>query len=351
MEFDCIVAATHLRYDGVRQRPQHVLERLAAHVPVLVVEEPFDATGDRDAIERSGPLEVLRPYRAAAPSDAIDARTIAAARAWCADRSPLVWLYTPMMLALADAFPGASLVFDCMDDLASFAFAPPRLIERERALLARARLVFTGGRSLYEKRRALGERVRLVPSGVEFDHFARARTAAAHPLFAGFSRPAFTYAGVVDERVDFAAVDALAERDAEVVMVGPFAKIDPAVLPRRTNVHFTGQLPYADLPRVLAGTDVAIMPFARNDATASISPTKTPEYLAAGRPVASTAVPDVVAAYGEVVFIADGAAAFPDACFAALREGAAREPAGTVLARAASWDALVERMWNDLGRE
>jgi UDP-galactopyranose mutase len=223
--------------------------------------------------------------------------------------------------------------------------------ERERALCARANLIFAGGRSLYESRRALGAKVRLYPSGVEFEHFAAARELAPHPLLANVPHPICGYAGAIDERIDFAAVEAVADAGAQVAMIGPVVKIDPRDLPRRTDVHFTGQLPYAELPALLAGIDVALMPFALNEATRSISPTKTPEYLAAGKPVVSTPVADVVAGYGEVVRIAEGPAAFAREAVAALEPDPARVARGTELARNAGWDALVTRMWNDIETE
>ena len=179
-----------------------------------------------------------------------------------------------------------------------------------------------------------------------------ARALPPHPLFVNLPHPICGYVGAIDERLDFAAITALAERDAQVALIGPVVKIDPSVLPRRTNVHFTGQMPYADLPSLLAGLDVALMPFARNEATLSISPTKTPEYLAAGKPVVSTPVADVVAEYGDVVTIAAEPAAFADACLAeAARPDARRAARGSERARNAGWDTLVTRMWNDVETE
>ena len=350
MNVECLVVGSHLRFDGVWQRPQQIVTRLAARVPVLFVEEPFAANDDRDDLRATGNVTVLRPRRRV-PGAAADAMTCATVRDWVAARSACVWLYTPMMLALADAAPGAALVYDCMDELAAFDFAPPELRARERDLLERAATIFCGGRSLYATRRHLGERVLLEPSGVEFDHFASARTRAPHGLLTQLAHPICGYVGVIDERIDVAIVDALAARGASVVLVGPIVKIDPAILPQRTNVHFTGQIDYAELPAFLAGFDVALMPFARNAATANISPTKTPEYLAAGVPVVSTPIADVVAAYGDVVTIAGDADAFADAALAAAATDPARIAAGVARAREVGWDAIVERMWARVERE
>ena len=346
--YEAIVVASHLRYDGVWQRPQQLMTRFAREVPVLFIEEQFPSHEDRDEIVQHGNVTVLRPLRRRADYTQLDDATIGIARLWLAGRQPLVWLYTPMLLRLAGAFPGAPLVYDCMDELAAFRFAPPRMREREAELLARAGLVFTGGRSLYQRRRALGEKVRLYPSGVEFEHFAGARTLEPHPLYRGLLKPVYGYFGVIDERIDYAILEALAVSGASIVMVGPFAKIDPATLPYKASIHYTGQVAYSELPGHLAGFDVAIMPFARNEATAFISPTKTPEYLAGGKPVVSTSIADVVAGYGEVVRFADDPASFAATCAAACRPDPERIGRGIALSKAAGWDAIVAGMSLDI---
>jgi len=329
VKVEAVIAGSHLRFDGVWQRPQQLLSRLAERVPVLFVEEPFAAAEERNAILERGAVSVLRPFRHE-PGDArLDGATIRSARDWLGSRRAALWLYTPMMLELADAFPAAPLIFDCMDDLASF---------------------FTGGRSLYERRRGEGERVKLYPSGVEFERFAAARSIEPHPLFVALEGPVFGYSGVIDERLDPAIVRELAARECHLVFAGPVVKIDPAILPRAPNVHFTGQLPYEELPRFLAGFDVALLPFARNAATANISPTKTPEYLAAGLPVVSTPIADVVADWGDVVHVAATPPAFAAACFAALEPDPARRERGVERARRVGWDGIASAMWDDLQR-
>jgi glycosyltransferase involved in cell wall biosynthesis len=256
-----------------------------------------------------------------------------------------------MMDRLAAAFDWDAVVYDCMDDLASFARAPAGLREREILLLERSRLVFAGGRSLFERCRAYGPKVRLFASGVEFARFANVRTIAPHPLFANLGHPVCGYAGVIDERIDMSLVATLATGAVEVVLVGPVMKIDGGILPRRPNVHFTGQVPYDELPAQLAGFDVALMPFAHNAATACISPTKTLEYLAARKPVVSTRIADVVADYDGIVWFADGQTEFADACLAAAIPDPERARRGLELARAADWDTIAGRMWSDLERE
>jgi UDP-galactopyranose mutase len=240
----------------------------------------------------------------------------------------VLWYYTPMALEFSSHLDPAAIVFDCMDELSAFAGAPPEMVRREAELLARADAVFTGGRSLYESKRDRHRRVHLFPSSIDVQHFARARSLRGDPEDQrSLPRPRLGYCGVIDERIDVDLLARVAERRPawQIVMVGPTAKIDPAALPRRENIHYLGMKEYDRLPAYLAGWDVAIMPFARNDATRFISPTKTPEYLAAGRPVVSTSVRDVVRPYGEegLVWIADEANDFVDAAEAAMRESAA----------------------------
>ena len=113
-----------------------------------------------------------------------------------------------------------------------------------------------------------------------------------------------------------------ARPDWQLIMVGPVVKIDPADLPQRKNIHYLGGKNYQELPSYISGWQVALMPFAINESTEFISPTKTPEYLAAGKPVVSTPVRDVVKPYGEakLVHIAQTPAEFTAAIEAALNQ-------------------------------
>jgi UDP-galactopyranose mutase len=347
---EAIVAGSHLRYDGVWQRPQQLLTRMAARVPVLYVEEPFTAAHDENEFIEHGLLTVLRPLRRRPDFAVVDEETLRAVQGWLATRTPLVWLYTPMMLQLA-RLRRTALVYDCMDELAAFRFAPPDLPAREADLLKDADLVFAGGRALYESRRSAGEKVRLYPSGVDFEWFAAAQTVAPHPLFEMLERPICGYFGVIDERIDLGILTELARRGVHTIMIGPLAKIEPRDLPRSPYLHFTGQVAYERLPAFLAGFDVALLPFALNGATRFISPTKTPEYLAGRRPVVSTPVPDVVAAYTDVVSFAQTPADFAGACEAAAENvDTDRLDRGEMLARQAGWDAIVSAMWTDIAQ-
>jgi hypothetical protein len=343
------VAGLHLRWDGVWQRPHHLLTRLARRLPVIVVEEPHAGAEDRDEIRAAGAVTVIRPLRRRGWSEPlVDAQALASARALVGARPCGVWLYTPMMTELIDAFAPSMVVYDAMDDLANFDFAPAAMREREAALLERADVVFAGGRTLYERRRGFGAKVRCMPSGVEVARFSA--DVGPHPLAAMLNPPVFAYVGVIDERLDYGIIAALADAfpRGHVVLAGPVVKVDPARLPQRSNIHYTGRLAYEALPSLLAGVDVALMPFAINRATASISPTKTLEYFAARRPVVSTPIADVVAAYGDIAYIAEGAEAFVAAVREALDAPAERIERGFAAAAGQDWDAIFARMWSEI---
>ncbi|PAP76190.1 glycosyltransferase [Rubrivirga marina] len=357
-----LVVFSHLRWDFVTQRPQHVLSRLAASRPVLVVEEPvFD--GGPARWERHAPapgVTVLRPHTAVHEGGFSDAqldamRPLVAALADEVGRCD-VWFYTPLALPLLDALGGRvrRVVYDCMDELAAFDHAPAALLDRERDLLARADLVFTGGPSLYRAKKGRHPDVHCFPSSVEADHFGRARPEAAgldEPSDqAAIPRPRLGFFGVIDERLDRDLVGALAAArpDWHVVMLGPVVKIDPASLPRAANLHWLGGKSYDELPAYLAGWDVCLLPFARNRSTEFISPTKTLEYMAAERPIVSTPITDVAEPYGDVVYLGETPEAFVAACEAALRASPRQRAANVadmreVLART-SWDATATAM-------
>ena len=262
------------------------------------------------------------------------------------------WYYTPMMLPFSRHVESACTVYDCMDELANFRFAPPELLGLESELLAAADVVFTGGYSLYEAKRDRHPNVHAFPSSVDRAHFARARAITAQPKDqANLPTPRLGFYGVVDERMDLALLAALADAHPEwsVVVVGPVVKINPADLPQRTNIHYLGGKTYDELPAYLGGWDVCLMPFAINDSTRFISPTKTPEYLAGGRPVVSTAITDVIRHYGEVqgVFIAHDTNGFIRGCEDALTlmhgDGGWLKDVDAKLAHL-SWDTTYARM-------
>ena len=347
-----VLCHSHLRWDWVYQRPQHVLGRLAAAWPVLFEEEPTldDRPPGLDVIPAAPGVTVLRPHRPAGVDFDLGGLVERYAAMAAAGRPLIRWFYSPTFAAYGDRLgPGQTVVFDCMDELAAFNAAPPGLREAEARLLARADVVFTGGRSLHEAKRGRNPNVHCFPSAVDSAHFARALD-PDQPVpadVANLPKPVFGYYGAVDERLDYGLVAALADAapGGSVVLVGPTIKVDPAALPTRPNLHYLGQRPYDDLPGYLKAFDVCLMPWALNEATRAISPTKTLEYMAGGRPIVSTAVRDVVDDHGDLVDVAGSPAEFAAMCLAAVgRRDDPRLAAGRRRAASSGWDAVVGRM-------
>ncbi|HXH00070.1 MAG TPA: UDP-galactopyranose mutase [Sphingomicrobium sp.] len=326
---------------------------------VLFWEEPhFDAQG-ASWLERAYPVdgvEVITPHlvEGTAPELVNDQLQILLDETLASRTGPLVrWYYTPMMLPFSRHLRAECTVYDCMDELANFDFAPPELPGLECELLHNADVVFTGGVSLYEAKRSVHPSVHAFPSSVDVAHFKSAREIGDEPLDQA-SLPAnrLGFYGVIDERIDLALLAAVADARPNwtIVMVGPVAKIDPATLPKRENIHFLGSKTYDELPLYAAGWDVALMPFAINAATQFISPTKTPEYLAAGLPVVSTTITDVVRHYGELegVKIATTPDEFVAACDQLLGLGRSQSSPWMVeadhLLADLSWDKTVGEM-------
>lgn len=305
-----LVCFSHLRWDFVFQRPQHIMSRFADGRRVFFIEEPIigDArlsSEDGIAIDISEPIpNLIRcvPRLTNRSQGDFDVRLVRSLSDQYGISNPILWFYTPMMLEWArPLLPASAVVYDCMDELSKFRFAPPELLAKEEELLEAADIVFTGGRSLYEAKRGRHANVHAFPSSIDVEHFQRAREGAPDPPDqATHSRPRIGYAGVIDERLDLGLLDEVAalRPDANFVMLGPVVKIDEATLPRRENILYLGQKAYADLPAYFANWDIGMMPFALNESTEFISPTKTPEYLAAGLPVISTPIRDVVDPYG-----------------------------------------------------
>jgi glycosyltransferase involved in cell wall biosynthesis len=264
--------------------------------------------------------------------------------------SPIQWFYSPMAAPyFLDAFDTAATVYDCMDELAQFRFAPPSLREREQLLISRADVVFTGGYQLFQSKSRYHSNVHFYGCGVDAEHFSRARRpeteVPAH--VAKLSRPIFGYFGVIDERLDYALLAQIAQEmpDASIVMIGPFAKVEQDSLPNYPNIHWLGQRAYTDLPALVKAFDVCLMPFALNEATQYINPTKTLEYMAAGKPVVSTAVPDVLHHFTPIVDVALTAEEFIAAIQRAARNPRAESiEQGIDRAHRASWDSIVTAM-------
>ena len=347
-----LLCFSHLRWDFVFQRPQHLLTRCARDRRVFYLEEPVfeDALAPRLERHLRGNVTVVVPHlpTGAADPDEMQRALVNDLIAREEITEYVAWYYTPMALAFTDHLTPASAVYDCMDELSAFKGAPAVLKQREAALMRAASLVLTGGQSLYEAKRAQHHNIHPFPSSVDVKHFAQARSMTFEPAdHAGIPHPRLGFFGVIDERMNLDLIRAVAAArpDWHVVMLGPVVKIDPATLPVAPNLHYLGGKKYEELPAYVAGWDVALLPFALNESTRFISPTKTPEYMAAGKPVVSTSIRDVVRPYGQqgLVRIADDAASFVSACEAAMAEDAA--------ARVTSTDAFLRRMswdgtWN-----
>jgi UDP-galactopyranose mutase len=352
-----VLCFSHLRWDFVFQRPQHLMTRCARESTRLYFfEEPIYEDGIHERLEMklSGRVRVVTPHLPAGldESAAIDAqrRLLDLLREREGITECVAWYYTPMALPFSDHLSPSAVVYDCMDELSSFKNAPAVLKDREALLMSQAQLVLTGGQSLYEAKRHQHHNIHPFPSSVDVNHFAQARHITKDPDDqAAIPRPRLGFFGVIDERMDIDLLDAVAAArpDWQLVLLGPIVKIDPAQLPRRPNIHYLGGKKYEELPRYVAGWDVALLPFARNEATRFISPTKTPEYMAAGKPIVSTSIRDVVRPYGHqgLVRIADDPAAFVAACEAAMTDdAAARVRQADAFLRQTSWDGTWRRI-------
>jgi glycosyltransferase involved in cell wall biosynthesis len=297
-----LVCFSHLRWDFVFQRPQHLMSRFAETMCVVYWEEPVDVGPGEKPFLQLREAEGFPSVRIAVPHlpEGLSEEQREASLKGLLDgfvstlRGPLIaWYYTPMMLEFSRHLDASAIVYDCMDELSKFRFAPENLLALEQELIDKADLVFTGGSSLYEAKRDRHASVHLFPSSVDRAHFAKARVGQFDPADqAELPRPRLGFYGVIDERFDIELLDRIAAMrpDWSFVMVGPVAKIAPEDLPHRPNIHYLGPKTYAELPSYLSGWDVALMPFAMNESTQFISPTKTPEYLAGGKPVVSTPV-------------------------------------------------------------
>ena len=349
---------SHLRWDFVYQRPQHLLTRCAEDRRVFFWEEPFfdgDADGHLEVMQKADRLWVVRPHLpAGADADSLQRQLLSD---FCTQRHvdrPVRWYYTPMALGFSSDMRCSATVYDCMDELSGFLGAPPQLMEREAQLLAAADVVFAGGLRLYESKRDRHANVHAFPSSIDAAHFAAAPSHEPHDQ-APIPHPRAGFFGVLDERFDHRLIAEAAQLRPEVqfVFIGPVVKIDVAALPQASNIHYLGAKTYQQLPSYLAGWDVALIPFALNESTYFISPTKTPEYLAAGKPVVSTAIYDVVRGYGQegLVTIASDAQSFASAIVDALTPPSPqwREQVAQKL-ETTSWDKTWEAMWTQVER-
>ncbi len=355
VEFD-VLCLSHLRWDFVFQRPQQLMSRCARERRVFFVEEPvFEGTQPRLELRRTAlGVQVAVPFLPHGLSEeeigTQQKKLLAEFFIHQGIEKFALWYYTPMALAWTELLAPLATVYDCMDELSAFQGASPALLQCEQELFGRADLVFTGGQSLYEAKQARHPCVYAFPSSVDVPHFAQARQGLPDPDDQkGIAHPRLGFFGVVDERLDLELLrEAAALRpDWQWVIIGPVVKIDPATLPQAPNIHYLGGKSYDLLPAYLAHWDAALLLFARTEATRFISPTKTPEYLAAGKAVVSTSIRDVVRPYGDqdLVRIADTPADFAAACELALTEdGTDRQARADAFLSQLSWDKTWRQM-------
>jgi glycosyltransferase involved in cell wall biosynthesis len=356
LEMD-IVCFSHLRWNFVYQRPQHLLSRFAAGHRVYFVEEPvFDATENHVRIHRPGntALWIITPHLIPGTEEEIIKAQQLLTYEWM-DRVKidkyLCWYYSPLALQFTEHLQPELIVYDCMDELSAFRNASGKIRPTEMLLLDKADIVFTGGNSLYEAKKSLHNNIYCFPSSIDKEHFGSARKSLPEPKDqVNITHPRIGYYGVIDERFNMSLVESLSKQKPnwQFIILGPTAKIDPTQLPAAVNIHYLGFKTYDELPYYLSGWDVAMMPFALNESTKFISPTKTPEYLAGGKPVVSTSIRDVVDPYGKkgLVHIADTVNDFDKAIDMAVldRDDKTWMEKVDAFLQGNSWDSTFEKM-------
>lgn len=356
-----MVVHCHLRWDGVWQRPQQIMSRMARDRRICFIEEPVFINADQEPwlrVREEGEITVVQPHvphqeehlpRVSAANQEIIRGLVAPYLQENGWTGGVRWHYAPMATYMRDLTDDRTVVYDCMDELSAFRGAPPELVDRERDLMAEADVMFTGGLSMYLNKRQHHPNCHRFDSGVDVDHFQQA-TREEHPVpedAQGLPGPVIGYYGVIDERMDYDAIRALSAAFPEgtVLLVGPVTKVDPAELPQAPNIRYTGQRTYQDLPGYLKAFDVALVPFADNEATRYLSPTKTLEYFAGLKPVVSSPVKDVVENYADIVRLVRTPEEYVAAVRATLSEdNSERARLGLEKANEKTWDAIVEQM-------
>ncbi|MGZ3743896.1 MAG: glycosyltransferase family 1 protein [Pseudobdellovibrionaceae bacterium] len=353
-----LLVFSHLRWDFVYQRPQHLMSRFAKFRKVFFIEEPAFGLSEMPTLHIRSSTEgviIVTPHFPHQLEPQIQELSLTHLLNDLIEDENLseysLWYYTPMALEFSRHLKPLSIIYDCMDELSLFNGCPPSLIELEKELFALADVVFTGGHSLYEAKQNRHHNIHPMPSSIDYDHFFQARSINSDPVDqADIPHPRLGFFGVIDERMDIELLAKIADLRPHwhFVMIGPVVKIEPETLPLRKNIHYLGKKSYQELPFYLAGWDCALMPFALNDSTRFISPTKTPEYLAAGKPVVSTAIRDVVNPYGKnrLVHIAETAEEFVDMAEMAMREAKSEQRLRKVnkFLENISWDHTWNRM-------
>lgn len=357
-----IIAICHLSWNWVWQRPQQFLSRLAKTHPLLFVETHCSDVPQSGVIHKTVDghpniqlLEMHLPASRWHDGDFIDLerrrllQQVTSESQGDFDR-PILWINDPMAVkAFAGQLDECMVLYDCMDELSQFNGAPPTLIERERQLTALADLIFCGGRKMRDKRLPVNDNTHFYGTGVDCRHFGRAMDPGlpVHPDIAALTGPVLGYFGVIDERIDYDLLARLADVEPSwsIAMIGPFAKIDPATLPKRANLHWLGARTYEELPALTKGMDCCIMPFALNAATEFINPTKALEYMAAGKPVVATALDEVKSNFSDVCRIAENHHEFIAMCRKEIQSpSSSRIRKGLRLAADNTWEVIVAKM-------
>ena len=344
--YDMIVFC-HLRWQFVYQRPQHIISRFSSTMKVLFIEEPISDNSEGNSgnlIVVSKTLHVLQPK-------VKDIGSIAAVIPNYVKNKiiPIGWFYSASFSPLLEQLHFETVVYDCMDELSLFKGAPAHLINQEKYLMAYADIIFTGGKSLYESKKQHHSNVYCFPSSVDEEHFAQALNGIEVPAdIANLPSPIVGYYGVIDERIDLHLLQETSKKLPEIsfVMIGPLAKIEDADLPKEKNIHYLGMKSYNELPAYLKAFDIAMMPFALNDATKYISPTKTLEYMAAGKPIISTKITDVVRDYSDSVSLIENADEFCNAIKSLLEQKdlLVMERGYDKILEKTSWNATADKM-------
>ena len=348
-----ILCFSHLHWDFVYQRPQHLLTRFAKENRIFYFEEPRSGNTDFYEISLQDGVSIIKTFL----DDAGDHRNLRLEKLInkvLEDQNIKIyscWYYTPMALEYTSHLKPKVIIYDSMDELSAFRFAPPQLLELEEQLFTIADVVFTGGHTLYQAKKDRHHNIHPFPSSIDKHHFKAARynTVDAEDQI-HIPNPRFGFFGVIDERFDIELLREVASKKPEwqFVIIGPVVKIDVNELPRANNIHYLGPKNYSELPYYISHWDIAMVMFAINESTEFISPTKTPEYLAAGLPVISTPIKDVIKPYGELdlVYIADNAESFIAYAEEELKKDSKKEWLTKVDAYLAheSWDNTFEKM-------
>lgn len=348
-----ILCFSHLPWNFVYQRPQHLLTRFAQSNKVYYFEEPRSGMSDFYEITFQDGVSIIQMFI----SDEFENRNQrleALINKILKDQNIKTyscWYYTPMALEYTAHLTPQITIYDSMDELSAFRFAPPQLLQLENELFKKADVVFTGGHTLYQAKKDRHHNIHPFPSSIDKTHFQNARLKKTDPEDQKhIPNPRFGFYGVIDERFDIELLSAVSAQkpDWHFIIIGPVVKISEEDLPRAENIHYLGPKKYSELPDYISHWDIALVLFAINESTEFISPTKTPEYLSAGLPVISTPIKDVVKPYGEanLVYIADNAETFIAYAEDELKKTSKKEWLEKVDEFLAdeSWDSTFDRM-------